>query len=82
MRPVFAALVAIAGGKGVPVALGTSGDDDPEDFEALDQAWEEAAVSFGPGDWGNGDEACGKARLATRIRASLRSVHAHPNDFA
>jgi nitrate reductase delta subunit len=79
---VFSSLVAIAGGKGVPVPLGTSADDDPEDFAALDKAWEEAAVSFGPGDWANGDDGCGKARLTTRIRASLRSVHAQPNDPA
>jgi nitrate reductase delta subunit len=73
---VFAALVDIAGGKGIPVELGTAADDDPLDFEALDRAWEEAAVSFGPGDWGNGDGACDKSRLTTRIRAATRSVDA------
>jgi nitrate reductase delta subunit len=77
---VFQALVAIAGGKGQPVPLATSGEDDPDDLEALDRDWEETAVTFGPGDWGSGDDsaeggACGKARLATRIRAAVRSVH-------
>ena len=72
---VFQALVAIAGGKGQPVPLATTAEDDPDDLEALDRDWEETAVTFGPGDWGNGDDSCSKPRLATRIRAAVRSVH-------
>jgi len=77
---VFHALVTIAGGKGQPVPLATTADDDPDDLEAIDRDWEETAVTFGPGDWGNGDGsadggACSKSRLATRIRAAVRSVH-------
>ncbi len=29
--------------------------EDPMDFDALDKAWEEAEVRFGPGDVGNSD---------------------------
>lgn len=47
-------------------------DDDPEDLEALDEAWEETAVTFGPGDPMAG--ACGTPRLATRLRAAARNV--------
>jgi len=44
---VPAALLAIAGGASVsPVAQAPGADDDS--FEALDRAWEEAAVTFGP----------------------------------
>lgn len=73
--PVFLALVAIAGGRSEPVPLATGADDDPDDLAALDEAWEETAVTFGPGDWGQDDSACGKSRIATRIRAATRSVH-------
>lgn len=72
---VFQALVAIAGGKAQPAPLATTADDDPDDLEALDEAWEESAVTFGPGDWGQDESGCGKARMATRIRAAIRSVH-------
>ncbi|MGI9356714.1 MAG: nitrate reductase molybdenum cofactor assembly chaperone [Rhizobiaceae bacterium] len=44
-------------------------DDDPDDLEALDQVWEEEAVTFG----GNaGDNACGPDRLQRQIRAAAR----------
>ena len=78
---VFVALLAIAGSKGASVPLATATDDDPGDLEALDAAWEEAAVTFGPGGPGGlegfagADDACGKSRLVTRIRAAIRSVH-------
>lgn len=72
---VFVALLAIAGSKSASVPLATAQDDDPDDLEALDAAWEEAAVTFGPGGFGDADDACGKGRLATRIRAAIRSVH-------
>ena len=75
---VFAALVTIAGGEVAPVELKPEPTDDPLDFDALDEAWEETAVTFGPGDWGNGGDACDKSRLTTRIRAAIRSVHDRP----
>lgn len=44
-------------------------EDDPDDLEAMDQIWEEEAVTFG----GNaGEEACGPDRLRTQMRASKR----------
>lgn len=50
---VFRALEAIAGGE--PSAreleeLRKAPDDDPNDFEALDAAWEDQPVTFGPGE--------------------------------
>ena len=75
---VFVALLAIAGSKAASVPLATTADDDPDDLEALDADWEEAAVTFGPGGAADADDACGKSRLATRIRAEIRSVHDRP----
>lgn len=54
-RPVFAALEALALGK--PSAAEVANllavpDDDPGDLAALDRAWEEEAVTFGPGSAG------------------------------
>lgn len=44
-------------------------DDDPNDFQALDKAWEEEPVTFGPGAQG-----CGKVgAMADRIRAQMPS---------
>ena len=75
---IFVALLAIAGSKAASVPLATTADDDPDDLEALDADWEEAAVTFGPGGAADADDACGKSRLATRIRAEIRSVHDRP----
>jgi nitrate reductase delta subunit len=47
--------------------------DDPNDLEALDAAWEEAAVRFGPGEAIDG---CGVDRLRTRLRAAARDAAA------
>lgn len=47
---LFGALEAIAGGKpeaAAAAALLTEPDDAPDDLEALDRAWEDAAVAFG-----------------------------------
>ncbi|MEW7006225.1 MULTISPECIES: nitrate reductase molybdenum cofactor assembly chaperone [unclassified Lentilitoribacter] len=56
-------------------------EDDPDDLEAMDQIWEEEAVTFG----GNaGEEACGPDRMRTQMRASKRkpvdpqSARSHP----
>lgn len=56
-------------------AVGTSAipDEDPDDLVALDAAWEEAAVRFGPGEAMNG---CSTDRLRTRLRAASREVAA------
>lgn len=45
--------------------------DDPDDLAALDAAWEEAAVHFGPGEKTDG---CGADRMMTRLRAATRDV--------
>jgi nitrate reductase delta subunit len=54
-------------------ALATSDipEDDPDDLEAMDAAWEEAAVRFGPGE---AVDACGTERLRTQIRAGQRDA--------
>ncbi|MBS0643511.1 MAG: nitrate reductase molybdenum cofactor assembly chaperone [Proteobacteria bacterium] len=56
-------------------AIGVSDipDDDPNDLAALDAAWEEAAVRFGPGEAMDG---CSTDRLRTRIRAARRDARA------
>ncbi|MDA8247767.1 MAG: nitrate reductase molybdenum cofactor assembly chaperone [Rhodospirillales bacterium] len=46
-------------------------DEDPADLAALDAAWEEAAVRFGPGEALDG---CGPDRLRTRLRAASRDA--------
>jgi nitrate reductase molybdenum cofactor assembly chaperone NarJ/NarW len=48
-------------------------DEDPSDLVALDAAWEEAAVHFGPGEMTDG---CSTDRLRTRIRAAARDARA------
>ena len=45
-------------------------DDDPNDLEALDRAWEDAPVTFGPGDAAN--DGCSRERLTTQNRAGRR----------
>lgn len=54
-------------------AIGASDipDDDPNDLTALDAAWEEAAVRFGPGEQMDG---CSTDRLRTRLRAASRDA--------
>jgi nitrate reductase delta subunit len=64
---VFQALAAIAD---VPAATTPDiAQDDPDDLAALDAAWEEAAVHFGPGEQRDG---CGADRLRTKLRAAAR----------
>lgn len=48
-------------------------EEDPDDFAALDAAWEEAAVRFGPGEALDG---CGTDRLRNRLRAATRDAAA------
>jgi nitrate reductase molybdenum cofactor assembly chaperone NarJ/NarW len=67
---VMAALAELA--QAPPVSLGSEADD-PDDLAALDAAWEEAAVHFGPGE---AMDACGTDRLRTRLRAASHDVRA------
>jgi nitrate reductase delta subunit len=68
---VFYALAAMANApKG---ALPDIEQDNPDDLAALDVAWEEAAVHFGPGEQ---IDACGTDRLRTRLRAATRDATA------
>jgi nitrate reductase molybdenum cofactor assembly chaperone NarJ/NarW len=66
---VFQALATLAD------APATDGPDtsaeDPDDLAALDAAWEEAAVHFGPGEQ---IDSCGTDRLRTRLRAATRAA--------
>ena len=68
---VFQALAAMADAP--TVALPEIVQDDPDDLAALDAAWEEAAVHFGPGEQTDG---CGTDRLRTRLRAATRDAAA------
>ncbi|NQW08409.1 MAG: nitrate reductase molybdenum cofactor assembly chaperone [Alphaproteobacteria bacterium] len=59
---VFAALATLADGEASDKDLAivqSEPDDDPNDLEALDRAWEETAVTFGPQS--GPDEGCPKA---------------------
>lgn len=61
-RAVFGALTAIAGAKANKDALNdilSEPDDDPDDLEAMDKAWEDAPVTFGPES--AGDDGCPRA---------------------
>ncbi len=74
-RVVFQALRVMSRGKVDPdrlAELTAQVETEPDDLEALDQEWEEVAVRFGPG--AQDDAACGRTRLATRIRAAQRDV--------
>jgi nitrate reductase delta subunit len=64
---VFAALLHIAGHKAAAVPLA----EPVEDFAALDAAWEETTVQFGPGEDIQG---CGPDRLRQRLRAAGRDA--------
>lgn len=67
----FAALVALAEARLDPetvAALLAEPDPDPDDLAALDAAWEEEEVVFGPG----AAEACGRDTLAARLRQTGR----------
>ena len=63
-RAVFGALAHLASGQADPAALAAllnEPDPDPDDLEALDKAWAETAVTFGPGEDG-----CPKAEALVR----------------
>lgn len=70
---VLEALEAMAAGRPDAEGLETlrqAPDDDPNDLKALDRAWEEEPVTFGPG----ASSTCPAERLETRLRASIRTV--------
>lgn len=74
-RAVFDALVAVAASAPTRAhveALLEEPDPEPTDLDALDAAWEEEEVKFGPGTQGEG--ACGKESLIARLRHARRAV--------
>ena len=66
---VFAALRAIAGDSAALSPVDAPAETPEDELAALDAAWEETAVVFGPGD---GLSGCGVERLKTQIRAGQR----------
>jgi nitrate reductase delta subunit len=71
-RAVFAALVALSKAKldeAALAALRAEPDPEPDDLEALDAAWAEEEVTFGPGA---AADDCGKDVLAAKLRQARR----------
>lgn len=69
---IFAALVALSKtklDKAALEALRAEPDPEPDDLEALDAAWEEEEVTFGPGA---AKSACGVDSLASKLRQARR----------
>lgn len=74
---VFAALETLSEGKpdaGALEAILAGPDDDPDDLAALDAAWKDEEVRFGPG----ADSGCGTDGIASRIRAGRRPAPGMP----
>mgnify|MGYP001270318833 CR=1 FL=1 len=74
-RAVFDALVAIAEAKPEREAveeLLKGPDPDPMDFAALDEAWEEEEVKFGP--TAQSTSSCGRDGLQSRMRHASRAI--------
>jgi nitrate reductase molybdenum cofactor assembly chaperone NarJ/NarW len=68
---VMAALAELA--QAPVVGASAIPEEDPNDLAAMDAAWEEAAVRFGPGEAMDG---CSTDRLRTRLRAASHDVTA------
>lgn len=69
---VFSALVSLSRAKLDQVALAALRDEpdpEPDDLQALDAAWEEEEVTFGPGTAAN---SCGVDGLASKLRQARR----------
>jgi nitrate reductase delta subunit len=66
---VMAALADIANAP--MLAASDIPEENPDDLEAMDASWEEAAVRFGPGE---AVDACGTDRLRHQIRAGQRDA--------
>jgi nitrate reductase delta subunit len=67
---VFTAILSIAGEVAL-VGDTIEAGDDPDDLAAIDAAWEETAVTFGPG---NATDGCSVDRLRIQMRAANRDV--------
>lgn len=68
---VFSAIRTVTDGAAAVPAIATPAEAAPDDLAALDAAWEETAVSFGPGDAVDG---CSVDRLRIQIRAGRRDT--------
>ncbi|OYU46905.1 MAG: nitrate reductase molybdenum cofactor assembly chaperone [Rhizobiales bacterium PAR1] len=70
-QAIFRTLLVLAKAKPDKAALAAllaEPDPEPDDLEALDAAWEEEEVTFGPGATAN----CGKDGLASKLRQATR----------
>lgn len=67
---IFTTLLSIAGTSRAASETAAS-EKEVDDFAALDAAWEETAVTFGPGENMDG---CSVERLHTQLRAAKRSA--------
>jgi nitrate reductase molybdenum cofactor assembly chaperone NarJ/NarW len=79
-KAVFDVLVAIAAEaprRDIVDELLKSPDTDPMDLVALDAAWEEEEVRFGPGSQGQGT--CGHEGLIAKLRHARRAVGSAPS---
>ena len=79
-KAIFDALVAIAAESprgDIVDELLKAPDTDPMDLVALDAAWEEEEVRFGPGTQGQG--ACGHEGLIAKLRHARRAVNPAPS---
>jgi nitrate reductase delta subunit len=79
---IFDALVAIpaeAPRRDIVDELLKAPDTDPMDLVALDAAWEEEEVRFGPGAQGQG--ACGHEGLIAKLRQAKRAVGPAPTSL-
>lgn len=75
---VFAALLALSRAKldeAALAALRAEPDPEPDDLEALDAAWQDEEVTFGPGA---AADACGKDELSARLRQARRPAPGLP----
>ena len=81
-KAIFDALVAIpaeAPRRDIVDELLKAPDSDPMDLVALDAAWEEEEVRFGPGAQGQG--ACGHEGLIAKLRHAKRAVGPPPSSL-
>ena len=67
---VFTAILSIVSDIAV-IADAVETDDEPDDLAAIDAAWDETAVTFGPG---NATDGCSVDRLRIQMRAANRDV--------
>ncbi|MDM7946714.1 MAG: nitrate reductase molybdenum cofactor assembly chaperone [Oceanibaculum nanhaiense] len=72
---LFAAVEALSAVRADPRAAAEAAASDvmPDDLAALDREWEEAAVTFGPGEM---TDDCSLTRIKTQVRAARRSPDA------